>query len=137
MNVFAKAQNNLNLTPGERAVLKLVEGFVVAGIVAALPVISQALAAQSINWAQMFRTAAATCSVAALLAVIKYLKAQNDPPLSTVATAIAQTAVTEIPRWAGVPSFDVTPTAAADDAANPPASVPPTATPIPVSVAAS
>ena len=137
MTVFAKAQNNLNLTPGERAFLKLVEGFVVAGIVAALPIISQALAAQSINWAQLLRTAAATCSVAALLAVTKYLKAQNDPPLSTVATTIAPAAITDIPRWAGVPSFDVIPTVATDGTEQPPALVAPAAAPLPVSVVAS
>ncbi|MGH2515039.1 MAG: hypothetical protein ACRDHP_05230, partial [Ktedonobacterales bacterium] len=87
MNIFAKANNNLNLTPAQRAFLKLIEGFFVAGIVAVLPVISQALAAQTINWALILRTAAATFSVAALLAVTKYLKAQNDPPLSTAATS--------------------------------------------------
>ncbi|HLJ80635.1 MAG TPA: hypothetical protein VKT52_04045, partial [Ktedonobacterales bacterium] len=104
MNIFAQARNNLNLAPSQRAFLKLVEGFIVAGIVAVLPFISQALAAQSINWAQVLRTAAATFSVAALLAVTKYLKAQNDPPLTTVATTIAQAAVTDIPRWAGIPT---------------------------------
>lgn len=114
MNIFAKANNNLNLTPGERAILRMSETFVVAGIVAALPVISQALAAQSINWSLMLRTAAATFSVAVLLAVTKYLKAQNDPPLSTAATSIAQTVIADIPRWTGIPAFDITPPSAAD-----------------------
>ncbi|HLZ24407.1 MAG TPA: hypothetical protein VKQ30_20020 [Ktedonobacterales bacterium] len=137
MNVFAQARNNLNLTPGQRAFLKLVEGFIVAGIVAALPAISQALAAQSINWSQIVRTAAATFSVAALLAVTKYLKAQNDPPLATVATTVAQAAVSDIPRWAGIPSFDVVPAVASAGAADLPAPAPPADAPVPAAVAVS
>lgn len=140
MNVFAQAHNHLNLTPGQRAFLKLVEGFCVAGVVAVLPFISQALAAQSINWAQVLRTAAATFSVAALLAVTKYLKAQNDPPLTTAATTIAQAVITDIPRWAGVPSFEIVPTAASDGAVESPAPAPPAPpaqAPVPVPVAVS
>lgn len=112
MTTLAKARANLNLTPAERAFLKLVEGSIVAGIIAALPVIAQALATQRIDWAQALRTTIATFAVAGLLAVTKYLKAQNDPPLAVTATAVEQTLDASIPRWAGIPSFDSTPPAA-------------------------
>lgn len=139
MNVFAQARNNLNLTPGQRAFLKLVEGFLVAGVIAALPIISQALAAQSINWSQVLRTAAAAFSVAVLLALTKYLKAQNDPPLNTVAATVTQSVVSEIPRWSGVPSFDVAPTGLSNGGAGAaePAAPPEAPMPVPAAVAAS
>lgn len=106
MSIFARAHANLNLTPAERAFLKLAEGFLAAGLIAALPVIAQALAAQHIDWAQALRTAVATYAVAVLLAIAKYLKAQNDPPLAATAAVIEQAADASIPRWAGIPSFD-------------------------------
>ena len=137
MNVFAQARNNFNLAPRQRAFLKLGEGVIVAGIVAALPIISQALAAQSIDWSLVLRTAAATFSVAVLLAITKYLKAQNDPPLTTVATTIAQSVVSDIPRWAGIPSFDVVPTAASNGAADGSGPAAPTEAPTLAPVAAS
>lgn len=113
MTILAKARGNLNLTPAERALLKLAEGALVAGAIAALPVVAQALATQRIDWAQALRTAVATFAVAGLLAATKYLKAQNDPPLATTATAtsIEQAADASAARWAGIPSFDAVPTA--------------------------
>lgn len=89
MSLFARARAQLNLSPAERALLKLVEGFVLAGIVAALPVVSQLLAQQSVNWPDVARLAGGTFAVAALMAASKYFKAQGDLPLEEVVSAAA------------------------------------------------
>lgn len=83
MNVFTRARAGLNLTPGERAFLRLVDLCVLAGLVAALPVISDALANQPVNWSAVLHTAIAAFGVAALGALLKWLKAQTDAPLPT------------------------------------------------------
>ena len=93
MNLFARSRAQLNLSPGERAFLKLIEGFVVAGVVAALPIVAQLLAQQSVNWADVARLAGGTFAVAALMAAAKYYKAQGDIPLEeTIALAAGKVA---------------------------------------------
>jgi len=88
-SLFARARAQLNLSPGERAALKLVEGYVLAGAVAALPVVSQLLAQQTIVWAHVLRLAGGTFAVATLMAVSKYYKAQGDVPLEETVSAVA------------------------------------------------
>jgi hypothetical protein len=82
MSLFARASNHAALAPSERALLKLIEGLACAALVAALPIISDALGHGSVNWSDVGRTALATGVTAALLALIKYCKAYGDPPLS-------------------------------------------------------
>jgi hypothetical protein len=65
-NLFARAAQRQTLTPAERALLRLVEGLACTALVAALPILAQALAA---------------AAVAVLLALVKYAKAFGDPPL--------------------------------------------------------
>jgi hypothetical protein len=91
MSLFARARAQLNLSPGERALLKLVEGAVLAGIVAALPVVAQLLAQQRVNWTEVARIAGATFAVAALMALAKFYKAQGDQPLEEVVSLAAST----------------------------------------------
>lgn len=82
VNIFQRAQQGLNLTPGERAALKLLEALSVAFLVAAAPIIADALSSHgSVVWGDALRTALAAGAVAVLMAVIKYLKAQGDSPI--------------------------------------------------------
>jgi hypothetical protein len=75
-----------------------VEGFIIAGVVAALPVLSLALGQADVNWAVVGRVALGTFATAALMAAVKYLKAQGDPPLADALTIVAG----DVGRWSGV-----------------------------------
>ena len=86
MSVFARARANLNLTPAERALLRLVKLCVVAGLIAALPILAQALSGQALDWASVGRTALAAFGVAALGALLKWVTSQADAPLPNTAT---------------------------------------------------
>jgi hypothetical protein len=80
--LFARARNNASLAPGERALLKLIEGLACAALVAALPIVADALGHGSVNWGDVGRAALAAGVTAAMLALIKYFKAYGDPPLA-------------------------------------------------------
>lgn len=79
--LFAQAQSRAMLAPAERALLKLIEGLACAALVAALPIVSDALGKGNVNWDDVARTALAAGVTAALLALLKYCKAWSDPPL--------------------------------------------------------
>jgi len=79
--LMQRARAYAALTPGERALLRLIEGLLATALVAALPILADALARQSVNWGDVGRAALAAGATAALLALSKYLKAQGDPPL--------------------------------------------------------
>lgn len=81
IGLLTRARNNVALTPAERALLKLIEGLVCTALVAALPIVSDALGHGAVNWADVGRAALAAGATAALLALIKYCKAYGDPPL--------------------------------------------------------
>ena len=122
MSLFSKANAGLNLTPGERAALKLVQGFILAGLVAALPVLAQLLAAQTINWADVARIAGGTFGVAVLMAVAKWFSAQGDSPLDAPLAAIAENAATQLATATGlnaakVPLVEPSPVPVADPSA--------------------
>lgn len=88
-DLYIRARAHTALTPGERALLKLIEGLLCAGVVAALPVISGALGHSGVHWADVARTALAAGSVAALLALAKYAKAHGDPLLGDALAGVA------------------------------------------------
>ena len=102
MSLFSKANAGLSLTPGERAALKLVQGFILAGLVAALPVLAQLLAAQTVNWSDVARIAGGTFAVAVLMAVAKWFSAQGDTPLDAPLAAVAENAATQIATATGL-----------------------------------
>ncbi len=89
-DVMRRALAYQGLTPGERAVLRLVEGLACTALVAALPIVADALSRQSVNWGDVGRAALAAGVTAALLALSKYLRAQGDPPLTGEATGAGQ-----------------------------------------------
>lgn len=92
-SLLARARAYAPLTPGERALLRLIEGLACAALVAALPVVADALGHGPVRWDDVARTALAAAAVAVLLALAKYAHAQGDPALGTaleeVATALA------------------------------------------------
>ena len=85
-NLVQRAQRYEALTPSERAILKLAEGLICSAVVAALPVIAQALGQGGVHWSDALHTALAAASVAALLALSKYAKAHGDPPPAAAST---------------------------------------------------
>lgn len=97
MNIFQKAQQGLNLTPGQRAFLKLLEGLGVAFLVAATPVVADALSSHgTVVWSDALRTALATGAVAVILSIIKYAKAQGDSPLLSVIEGLGTSLATKL-----------------------------------------
>ena len=79
--IFTKARTYAPLAPAERALLKLIEGLVCAALVAALPILADALGRGGVNWDDVRRAALAAGATAALLALLKYCKAHGDSPL--------------------------------------------------------
>jgi hypothetical protein len=82
-SLWGRARAYATLTPGERALLRLAEGLLCAGVVAALPVIAEALSQQPVHWSDLGRAALAAAATAMLLALSKYLRAYGDPPVAT------------------------------------------------------
>lgn len=82
VGIWRRAQTYAGLTPAERALLRLAEGLLCAGMVAALPIIADALSQQAVNWSDVGRAALAAAATAMLLALNKYLRAHGDPPIS-------------------------------------------------------
>ena len=81
-SLWSRSRAYAALTPGERALLRLLEGLLCAGVVAALPIIAEALSQQPVNWSALGRAALAAVATAMLLALNKYLRAHGDPPLA-------------------------------------------------------
>lgn len=88
-NVFERAAEYQPLTPGERALLRLIEGLACAGLVAALPIVAAALGSTDVNWGTVVRAALAAVAVAILMALAKYTKAHGDPMLSDALSQLA------------------------------------------------
>lgn len=93
-SIFSRAHLHANLTPAERALLKLIEGLACAALVAALPILSSALANGPVNWPDVVRAALAAAAVAVLLALSKYAKAHADPALGDTLNTAADTSDT-------------------------------------------
>lgn len=82
MSIFARAFAGQNLTPAERAFLKWIEAVFCAGLVAALPIVAEAMAHRPIAWGDILTSALYAFFTAVVLAVLKYAKAHMDPPLT-------------------------------------------------------
>lgn len=88
-NLLNRARNFVNLSPGERAILRfaevLIAGAILAGVQAVLPLLAnQNLGA--INWQSVLHTFLAAFLLALYLGVSKYLKSFGDPPLPPMNT---------------------------------------------------
>lgn len=87
--LFRRARAYAALTPAERALLKLLEGLACAALVAALPIVADALSRGAVSWPDVGRAALAAAAVAVLLALTKYAKAHGDPTLADAVAAVA------------------------------------------------
>jgi len=97
VNLFAKAEANLNLAPWERAILKLVQALFAAFLVAAAPVLADALSSHAvIDWSTTLHNGLLLGSMAALMTLIKYLRAQKDQPLAQFAADELQNLATTL-----------------------------------------
>ena len=82
MSLFQRAWQNANLNPAERAILRLIENCIIAGLVSALPLLASLLSAQQVNWSDVARIAGAAFATAFIAAFKKYVAAQADAPLA-------------------------------------------------------
>jgi hypothetical protein len=81
LGLFGRARAGMALTPAERAVLRLIEGVLLAGMVAAAPVVAHALAGQHPDLVNALHVGLSAFCVAALGAILKYVRAFGDPPI--------------------------------------------------------
>src|SRR5678816_3214101 len=105
--VKAMAKAGLPLTPAQRAWLKVLEGFLVAGLVAAGLVLAQFIASGSTDLLAMARSALAAFLVAAIMAAVKYAKANGDANVQNVATAldpVTAQLIAGLQKWGNLPS---------------------------------
>lgn len=103
-----RARAKLPLTPGERALLKLAQGFLVTGLVAALLTAGHALEGDGpVEWRRVLFASAVAALVAVLNALAKYFTAQGDAPIGDALAYLAG----EAQRMAGrnAPKTPLTP----------------------------
>lgn len=112
MNIFQRAAAGLALTPGERAALKLLQGFALSGVMA---VVLAAPALISYQDGQPALAAGAVSVVAGsfihafMAAWAKYTSAKGDQPIAN-AIGAADVAVQDIiARYGGMPNAAKTP----------------------------
>lgn len=99
MTLFAKAANGLNLTPFERAALKLVQGGVISVALAVIPAAAQGLllifgaaSTAGFQWWPSLVSLGISLGHTALAAVNKYWTAHADAPLADVAAVVTSSA---------------------------------------------
>jgi len=92
MNLFQKAQAGLNLTPGERALLKLLQGFATAGVAAVVAAVPAVMAEQAgkpqITWGLVLFVAGIFVH-GFMAAWQKYVSARGDQPLATAIGSVS------------------------------------------------
>ena len=92
MNLFQKAQLGLNLTPGERALLKLLQGFATAGVAAVVAAVPAVMAQQAgkpqITWGLVLFVAGIFVH-GFMAAWQKYVSARGDAPLATAIGSVS------------------------------------------------
>lgn len=98
MNLFSRAWQNLPLSPGERAFLKLLKGWLFTAIGVGLIAGAQYLTNnQQVNvWALAWITGGAI-GLSVLTALDKYFTAQGDLPLSVMTEAVTQRLQSALP----------------------------------------
>ena len=103
-NIWTRARRYEQLTPGERAALRLIEGLIYVALVGAATAGAQYLASPAgaqylarpagsglgvIDWATVVRVCIAGAAVALLMALAKYFKAHGDPALGDALGALS------------------------------------------------
>jgi hypothetical protein len=99
--VFARSFKGLNLSPGERALMKLIEGWLITALLAGSAIAYQLLMSGSADYVFIARSAGGAALLALLLAFKKYLAAQSDLPLSVASLAgqAADVALMEVKKF--------------------------------------
>src|SRR2546423_8245429 len=87
MQVFARSWKGLNLSPGERAFVKLAEGWLVTAIATGIAIAYQMLATGSHDYKQILTAAGGAAGLTLLLSVKKYNPPQSDLPLPVASLA--------------------------------------------------
>lgn len=106
-SMFTRARLGLDLTPGERAFLRFVQGIVptvlASGIVAAVPF----LESQSVNWKEVATVAVVAMSVNLFNTLQKYFTAQGDGALAGVAGSVATAVGSAAPQSSPQPVSNI------------------------------
>ncbi len=102
MQTLSRAWQGLNLTPGERAFLKLAEGWLITALGAGSAIAYQLLMSGSADYAFILRAAGGAALLALCMAIKKYLAAQTDLPLpeKVVAETSVDTAINQVEKVA-------------------------------------
>lgn len=115
MSIFAKARAGLDLTPGQRALLKLVQGFALAGmqsLLLALPTVLAVKENQPVLSAVGIGAMLGAFVHGFMAAWQKYTSAKGDAPLAAAIGSADAAAQHEIGQRFGVPAAKVEPPAA-------------------------
>lgn len=111
MNLLKSAAAGLNLNPAQRALLKLGEALLIAALVAALPVVADALSTHAgIDWASTLHNTLLLGAAAVATALVKYCKAQGDSPLLSAVEDVLTNAAASLTHDAGLNEPVVEPT---------------------------
>lgn len=93
MNIFLKAWNGLNLSPGQRAFLKVIQGLIIGGLLAAFLAIAQYFYSDgAVNWHSILDVAAVAFLMSVGYGLSKYFSAQGDAPVATALTELTDAA---------------------------------------------
>jgi hypothetical protein len=84
-SVFKRSANGLSLTPGERAYIKLIKGWLFTGVAAGVLVLGQYLAAGVVDWQHITYGVIGAVVLTVLNSVEKYATSHGDTPLAIVA----------------------------------------------------
>jgi hypothetical protein len=105
MNIFARSWQGLNLSPGERAFVKLAEGWLITALLAGSAIAYQLLMSGNADYVFILRSAGGAALLTVLLALKKYLAAQSDLPLpaASLATQATTLAIMEAQKIAPQP----------------------------------
>lgn len=93
-DMLRRAQAGQALTPGERAVLKQLQGAAISILVTAATAAFPYLSGQSVDWQNVLHVFLASLSTSILFALSKYFTAQGD---ALPATAIAAAPAASVP----------------------------------------
>lgn len=137
MNLFSQAAQGLNLTPGQRAALKIIKGLIVSAVGAGLAAVAQLLSAGGvIDWQKVIVVGGVAFGTSLAFALDKYWTAQGDTPLAVLAGEVGQMIETKAgPNDTVLPFNAPTPTPAPAPATPPPPAGSFTASTLPVSSA--
>jgi hypothetical protein len=106
--LFGRAAAYLNLSPAERATLRLLEGLTlsagIAGVQAAMPLLNAGVDPSAIPWPAVLHTFIATAMGAFGSAGVKYLKAQGDPALPPFSAGSSSSVAAPVPSTAPAPA---------------------------------